>query len=276
MIRVTVLGCGTSAGVPQIGCNCAVCTSPDSRNRRRRCSIFVEASGLNILFDTGPDLRMQCIDAGIGHVDALIFTHAHADHLHGLDDVRQINNCTGQPLATYAHGAVLQRIEDRFPYVFLGGQHPHGGFWRPEITPHAIDGPFRIKDLDIEAFRQKHGRGESWGFRIGDFAYSTDTDGLDEAAFAALAGTQVWIVDALRDRPHPSHAHLAKTLEWIERVGPRRAYLTHMNHEVDYSTWCAATPEGVEPAFDGLVIELPAARTATGGADRGTVEAIPP
>jgi len=273
VIRVTVLGCGTSAGVPQIGCECAVCTSRDPRNLRRRCSIFVEAGGLKILFDTGPDLRMQCIDAGISQVDALIYTHAHADHLHGLDDVRQINNCTGRPLATYAHEAVLKRIEDRFPYVFLGGQHPNGGFWRPEIIPHAIDGPFRIGELDVAAFRQRHGRGESWGFRIGDFSYSTDTDGLNESAFAALAGTDVWLVDALRDRPHPSHAHLAQTLEWVERVGPRQAYLTHMNHEVDYATWCAATPEGVEPAYDGLVIELPATPTKHDRSDGPVVAA---
>lgn len=255
-MRITVLGCGTSAGVPQIGCDCAVCTSSDIRNNRRRCSIFVEAQGQNILFDTGPDLRCQCLDAKISHVDALIFTHAHADHLHGLDDVRQLNNAMGSRLKTYGDAFVLERIKERFPYAFLGGQHAHGGFWRPDVDPHAFDGPFQIGDLRLEPFPQKHGRGESWGFRIGKFAYSTDTDGLSDEVIDGLKGVEVWIVDALRDRPHPSHAHLDMALEWIERVAPKKAYLTHMNHEVDYRDWLERTPDHVEPAYDGLVIEI--------------------
>ena len=255
-MRITVLGCGTSAGVPQIGCGCAVCTSGDPRNRRRRCSIFVEARGQKILFDTGPDLRCQCLDAGIAHVDALIFTHAHADHLHGLDDVRQINNAMGRRLKTYGDRFVLDRIKERFPYAFLGGQHAHGGFWRPDIDAEAFEGPFRVGDVVIEPFAQKHGRGRSWGFRIGGFAYSTDTDGLEPEVLQGLEGIEVWLVDALRDKPHPSHAHLERTLDWIDRVRPAKAYLTHMNHEVDYLDWQARTPPHVEPAYDGLVIEL--------------------
>jgi len=254
-MRVTVLGCGTSAGVPQIGCDCPVCRSPDPRNKRRRCSILVEARGQRILVDTGPDLRQQCLDAGVGAVDALLYTHAHADHVHGIDDLRSINNVIMAPIPAYADALVFERIRDRFPYVFEGGQGRHG-FWRPEITPHPIAGPFRIGPVEVVPFRQKHGRGESWGFRFGPFAYSTDTDGLDEVAFAALRGVEVWIVDALRDAPHPSHAHLGLTLGWIVRVAPRRAYLTHMNHEVDYADWAVRLPEGVLPAHDGLVVEL--------------------
>lgn len=255
-MRITVLGCGTSAGVPQIGCQCPVCRSTDPRDRRLRAAILVEAQGQRILFDTGPDLREQCLAAGIATIDALIYTHAHADHTHGIDDLRALNN---NMMATIlAHGApvVLKHIEDRFPYAFLGGRSEMG-YWRPDVTPVPFHGGFAIGPVQVTPFSQRHGRGETWGFRIGDFAYSTDTDDLDERAFEILAGIRVWIVDALRDRPHPSHAHLSRTLEWIARVGPEQAYLTHMNHDVSYADWARRLPPGVLPAHDGLRIELP-------------------
>ena len=257
-MRVTVLGCGTSAGVPLIGCTCAVCRSPDPRNKRLRCSILVEAKGHRILFDTGPDLRQQCLRAGIGGLEAVVYTHAHADHLHGLDDIRSINNLIGRALPAHAHHDVLERIRERFPYAFAGGQDGIGGFWRPQLEPVPFDGsgPFAIGPVEVLPLRHGHGRGHVWGFRIGRFAYSTDADELDEAYLEALAGVEVWIVDALRDDPHPSHSHLLKTLNWIDRVRPRQAYLTHMNHEVDYAAWRAKLPAGITPAHDGLVIEL--------------------
>lgn len=254
-MRVTVLGCGTSSGVPQIGCDCAVCRSDDPRNKRLRCSIVIESKGQRILVDTGPDLRQQCLSAGIGAIDALIYTHAHADHVHGIDDLRAINNIIMAPIPTFAEAAVLDRVRERFPYVFAGGRAGFG-YWRPQLTPHPVEGPFQIGDVEIVSFRQKHGRGETWGLRVGPFAYSTDTDGLDDDAFAILKGVQVWIVDALRDRPHPSHAHLELALAWIDHVSPSRAYLTHMNHEVDYADWARRLPPGVLPAHDGLVIEV--------------------
>ena len=254
-MRVTVLGCGTSAGVPQIGCRCPVCTSPDPRNKRRRCSILVDVAGLRLLVDTGPDLREQCLGADVSGIDALFYTHAHADHVHGIDDLRAINNIIGRSIPTYAHESVFTRIRSRFPYVFEGGQSRHG-FWRPDLTAHAIDGPWRIGPVEIVPFVQKHGHGQSWGFRVGGFAYSTDTDGLGDDVLEGLRGLDTWIVDALRDRPHPSHAHLDLTLSWIERVRPARAFLTHMNHEVDYAHWTARLPEGIMPAHDGLVIDI--------------------
>jgi phosphoribosyl 1,2-cyclic phosphate phosphodiesterase len=159
------------------------------------------------------------------------------------------------PVPTYADAAVFERIRERFPYVFAGGQGTHG-WWRPEIAPRPFHGPFKVGGVEIVPFPQKHGRGVAWGFRIGRFAYSTDTDGLDEPAFATLHGIEAWIVDALRDRPHPSHAHLNLALGWIDKVEPARAYLTHMNHEVDYTNWCSRLPPGVLPAHDRLVIEL--------------------
>jgi phosphoribosyl 1,2-cyclic phosphate phosphodiesterase len=253
-MKITVLGCGTSSGVPQIGCHCPVCRSSNPRNKRSRCSILVEAAGQRILFDTGPDLRQQCLDADIGAIDALVYTHAHADHIHGLDDLRAINNIIMAAIPAFAHPSVFERIRSRFPYAFEGGRHEHG-FWRPELDPHPFVGPFEIGPVEFRPFRQKHGRGESWGFRIGAFAYSTDTDGLSDEALDIVRGVEVWIVDALRDRPHPSHAHLELTLSWIERVKPERAFLTHMNHEVDYAAWAEKLPESVLPAHDGLVIE---------------------
>jgi len=258
MMRVTVLGCGTSSGVPMIGCDCAVCRSSDPRNKRRRCSILLEVEGQKILFDTGPDLRQQCLDAGIDWLDAVVFTHAHADHLHGLDDLRAINNIVGAPLPAHAHHDVIERIQARFPYAFGTGQHGVGKFWRPEILPMPFTGemPFKIGSVELLPLRHGHGRSVVWGFRIGRFAYSTDADDLDDAYLTALDGVDVWIVDALRDNPHPSHSHLVRTLGWIERVRPARAYLTHMNHEVDYASWQAKLPQGVAPAHDGLVIEL--------------------
>jgi phosphoribosyl 1,2-cyclic phosphate phosphodiesterase len=257
-MRVTVLGCGTSSGVPLIGCDCAVCRSDDPRNKRLRCSILVEALGQAILFDTGPDLRQQCLRAGISRLDAVVYTHAHADHLHGLDDIRAINNEIGRALPAFAHHDVLARIRERFPYAFAGGQDGIGGFWRPDLLPMPFAGgePFRIGPVELLPLRHGHGRGHVWGFRIGRFAYSTDADEIDEPYLEALGGIDVWIVDALRDDPHPSHSHLVKTLGWIDQVRPRRAYLTHMNHEVDYLTWCRKLPAGVEPAHDGLVIEV--------------------
>lgn len=255
-MRITILGCGTSSGVPQIGCSCEVCRSHNPKNKRLRCSLFLEAKGQKILFDAGPDLRMQCLVHGISFVDALVFTHAHADHIHGLDDIRQINNVTRERLPTFAHQTVLDRIESRFPYAFWGGRHADGGFFRPDVDPKPFDGPFSIGDLDLVPFLQKHGRGESWGFRIGDFAYSTDTDGLSDEALGLIANVKVWVVDALREMPHPSHAHLQRTLGWIEKVQPEKAYLTHMNHEVDYDDWLQKLPKGVEPAFDGLRVTI--------------------
>jgi phosphoribosyl 1,2-cyclic phosphate phosphodiesterase len=254
-VKVTVLGCGTSSGVPMIGCDCAVCRSPDPRNRRRRCSLLIEALGQTILVDSGPDLRMQLLDAEVQRIDALIYTHAHADHVHGIDDLRALNNAMGCAIPAYAHPSVFERIRARFDYAFQDNR-AELGYWRPQLEPHPFDGPFRIGPVKILPFRQSHGRGESWGLRIGDFGYSTDCDGLDEAAFATLSGIEAWIVDALRDRPHPSHAHLDRALGWIDRVGPARAWLTHMNHEVDYAEWLARLPPGVAPAHDGLAFEV--------------------
>lgn len=255
-MRVTILGCGTSSGVPVIGCRCPVCTSPDPRNHRRRCAIVIDRGPTRLLVDTPPELRLQCLDAGVDRVDAILYTHAHADHVNGLDDVRAFNLRMNRPIRAHGDTRVLARIQERFGYAFQAPT-PDLGWWRPVIEPVPLDGPFRVGELCIRPFEQEHGRGPSWGFRIGAFAYSPDVSALPEPALAELRGLALWIVDCLRDRPHPSHAHLARTLAWIEALRPRRAILTHMNHELDYADLAARLPEGVEPAYDGMVIDLP-------------------
>lgn len=240
--------------MPVIGCDCAVCTSDDPRNRRLRCAALIDVAGTRLLVDTGPDLRAQALRAGLTTVDALLYTHSHADHLHGIDEVRSFNIHKGAPIPAYADRTTLWHLDTRFGYT-LHGRRPLRGWWRPALIPHLIDGPFEAAGVPVTPIRQRHGDGGSLGFRIGDIAYSPDVDALPAESFAQLEGLELWIVDALRDRPHPSHAHLERTLEWIDRLQPERAVLTHMSHEVDYATWAAKLPPRVTPAHDGLVLE---------------------
>lgn len=256
-MRVTILGCGTSSGVPVIACRCAVCTSGEARNRRRRCAILIEHGSTRLLVDTPPDLRCQCLDAAIDRVDAVLYSHAHADHINGIDDIRQLNIAMDRVIDAYADAAVLARIRERFDYAFQPPD-PSRGWWRPTFNPIVVDGPFEIEGALIRPFEQVHGRTPSWGFRIGAFAYSPDVKDLPAGALAALAGVEVWLVDCLRDRPHPTHAHLERTLGWIAEIGPKQAVLTHMNHDFDYWELRSRLPAGVEPAYDGMVLEIPA------------------
>ncbi|MBV8335284.1 MAG: MBL fold metallo-hydrolase [Alphaproteobacteria bacterium] len=255
-MRVTVLGCGPSTGVPVIGGDWGRCDPDDRRNRRRRVSALVEVGGVVILIDTSPDLREQLLDAGVKRLDAVVLTHAHADHLHGIDDLRSINRLMQRAIPLYASAETLAEIERRFGYV-LKPVEEQGRFYKPTLLPHEITGSFEIAGLPIVPFEQDHGFSTTLGLRIGPFAYSTDVTELDECAFAALEGVEVWIVDCLRREPHPTHSHLAKTLTWIARVRPRRAVLTHMDQSLDYRELSAELPAGVEPGYDGLVIELP-------------------
>jgi phosphoribosyl 1,2-cyclic phosphate phosphodiesterase len=269
-MRVTVLGCGTSSGVPLIGCRCPVCTSSEERNRRRRCAILIDHGPIRVLVDTPPDLREQCLDAGVDRIDALIYTHAHADHVNGIDDLRALNFLMDRVIDAYGDALVLGRIRERFDYAFQAPE-PALGWWRPALRPIVVDGPFAIGGLEFRPFEQVHGRLPSWGFRVGPFAYSPDVKELPLRALAELEGVEVWLVDCLRDRPHPTHAHLEQTLAWIERIKPRHAILTHMNHELDYHDLRRRLPEGVEPAYDGMVLTIDDAPPgiASGGAAAG-------
>jgi phosphoribosyl 1,2-cyclic phosphate phosphodiesterase len=254
-VKVTVLGCGASTGVPAIGPNWGACDPADPRNRRRRVSLLVEVGAVTLLIDTSPDMREQLIDAGVSRLDAVLMTHAHADHLHGIDDIRQLNRLMKAVIPLWADARTLAEIGRRFGYV-LEPPHEPGLFYKPTLEPHEITGPIAVAGVDVRPFTQDHGYSTTLGFRIGRMAYSTDVTELDAAAFTALAGIELWIVDCMRRAPHPTHSHLAKTLGWIERVAPRRAVLTHMDQSLDYQTLAAELPAGVEPGYDGLAIEL--------------------
>ncbi|AWK86996.1 MBL fold metallo-hydrolase [Azospirillum thermophilum] len=255
-MRVTVLGCGGSRGVPIVGLGWGACDPANPKNRRMRPSILVEQGGVSVLIDTSPDLRQQLLVNDVRRLDAVLWTHAHADHCHGIDELREICALMHAPIPAYARADHLAELKSRFAYCFepLSGSYP---FYRPALTPHDIEGPFSINGLGVIPFTQDHGYMETLGFRFGRFAYSTDVVRLDDAAFAALEGIEVWIVDCARIKPpHVVHAHLELTLEWIARVRPKRAYLTHMDNTMDYDTVRRLVPEGVEPAHDGLVITL--------------------
>ncbi len=259
-MKLTILGCGGSAGVPLIGCDCAVCTSDNPKNKRQRASVLWEMEdGARILVDASPDLRNQALQNNITTVDAIILTHAHADHCHGLDDVRPFNHHKNGAIDLYADQATMEEVQERFGYVFREHNHAHG-WYKPCLIPHIIDGslaaPVTISGHAVRCFNQTHGRTNTLGIRIGDMAYSTDMNALSEEAFAVLEGVDTWVVDCLRYTPAPTHAHLELTLEWIARVKPRRAILTHMAHELDYDTLSAEVPDGVEVAYDGMVVAL--------------------
>jgi len=254
-MRVIVLGCGGSLGVPMIGNVWGECDPANPRHPRRRPSIIVETATTRILVDTSPDLREQLLDAEVDRIDAVLFTHAHADHTHGVDDLRALTFRTGGPIPAFADATTIDLLERRFGYV-MDSIAMDRGLYAPYLTPHVIDGPFRVGDIEVVPFLQGHGAVNSLGFRFGPFAYSTDAATLDEEAFRVLEGTKVWIVDACREKPHPSHAHVGLALEWIARVQPDRAYLTHMNHTLDYEKLKARLPDHVLPAHDGLVIEI--------------------
>lgn len=269
-IDVEILGCGSSGGVPRLGGpggagNWGDCDPANPKNRRRRCSILVRRKSdegeTRVLVDTSPDLREQLLAAHIARLDGVLISHDHADQTHGIDDLRAITLITGNRIDVWCDRPGWKSLMAKFGYCFI---QPPGSDYPPILNAHEIHEPFKPfviagpgGSLPILAFGQGHGQIRSLGFRFGPFAYSSDVDELDEAAFAALQGVECWIVDALRRTPHPSHAHLAKSLEWIARVQPKRAVLTNMHLDMDYETLRRELPAGVEPAFDGMRLALP-------------------
>jgi phosphoribosyl 1,2-cyclic phosphate phosphodiesterase len=266
-MKVTMLGCGGSGGVPLIGCACAVCRSPDPRNRRLRVSIVVETDiGTRILVDASPDLRQQFLTHGLRTVDAVILTHAHADHLHGIDDLRSVNYHRNAPLEIWSDAATLAEVTDRFSYAFRPPRSNAGIWYAPSLVAReiAVGATTRIAGVDVGCFHQIHGgtRAPTLGLRFGAFAYSTDVREMPEEGFAALDGIDTWIVDCLQEEPSMGHSHLEQTLGWITRVRPRRAVLTHMGHRLEYADLARRLPPGVEPGHDGLVVDVPASECA--------------
>jgi phosphoribosyl 1,2-cyclic phosphate phosphodiesterase len=250
-MKVTILGCGTSGGVPRIGNVWGACDPKNPKNRRRRVSILVEQGDSKLIVDTSPDLREQLLAAEVDTLNGVLYTHDHADHTHGIDDLRAVFHTMRAPVQVYANEETLAVLQHRFDYVFktkLG--------YRAICEANEITGPFKVGNIEVIPFVQEHGPITSLGFRFGKVAYSTDLSGLPEKSWEILEGVDTWIVDALRYEPHPTHPHLDLTLEWIERLKPRRAILTHMTWEMDYDTLKRDLPKGVEPGYDGLIIEI--------------------
>ena len=258
-LRFTILGCGSSGGVPRLGNVWGDCDPNEPKNTRRRCSMLVqrfdEGGETSVLIDTSPDLRMQLLDAGIGRLDGVVFTHGHADHVHGIDDLRMIVFNMRQRLPVWADGATQNDLLSRFGYAFV---QPAGSAYPPILDLNSMAPEVSIDGaggaITLRPFEVQHGNIHSLGFRLGDLAYLPDVSDIPEDAWPMLEGLDCWVLDALRRTPHPSHAHLERSLEWIARAAPRRAVLTNMHIDLDYQTLLAETPAHIAPAFDGMVI----------------------
>jgi phosphoribosyl 1,2-cyclic phosphate phosphodiesterase len=261
--RFTILGCGSSGGVPRLGGIWGACDPANPKNNRTRCSMLVERIGeggaTRALIDTSPDMRQQLLRAGVASLDGVIYTHQHADHVHGLDDLRQVVfNRGGERLPVWADGGTINSLITRFGYAFVQPEHsayPAILDLKP-LEGHVVIGGAGGAIL-FQAIRVKHGNIDALGFRIGGLAYMPDVEEIYPESWAYLDKLDCWVLDALRYKPHPTHAHLARSLGWIERAGPRQAILTNMHIDLDYARLEAETPANVHPAYDGLVIELP-------------------
>ncbi len=252
-MKVTVLGCGSAGGVPLIGNVWGNCDPNNPKNRRTRPSVLVEEGETTLLIDTSPDMRQQLLNCNLKHLTAVLYTHGHADHCHGIDDLRSVNWLVGRKIPIFADPQAMEEIQFRFNYIF--GRAPGDKrMTRPFLEPHVVEGAISFKGLDVTPIPQTHGNSHSTGYRINDFAYSTDVSAIDDENFTKLKNLKVWIVGCVRERQHPTHASLDTVLEWVERLKPERAYLTHMDHSMDYDSLMGKLPNGVEPAYDGLVV----------------------
>ncbi len=255
-VKITVLGSGTSVGVPTIGCHCAVCTSTDPRDNRLRPSILIGYEGHAVLVDTPPDFRTQALRAKIERIDAILFTHAHADHLMGLDDVRPFNFRQKERIPIYAAAPTMEAIRRCFAYVFLEIQRSTNV---PKLDTHLIDGsPFDLFGLTFVPVPILHGDETIYGFRFGNAAYLTDHSGIPEESYALLENLDVLFLDALRYKPHPTHSTVERSLSTVERLKPRRAYFTHISHDLGHERVESMLPPNVRLAYDGLEIEVAA------------------
>ena len=254
--RVTFLGTGTSQGVPVIACACPVCRSTDPRDKRLRPSIYLDVPGrASLIVDTTPDFRQQALTHGIRRIDAVLFTHAHADHILGFDELRRFNTLQGGPVPCYGNGFCLDILKRTFYYVFDGLPRLGGGV--PQVQIHEVStDPFTVGGVRIVPVPLWHGRIPILGFRFGSFAYLTDCNRIPEESWERIAGVETLVIDGLRDEPHTTHFTVAEALEAIARIAPRRAYLTHMTHDLGYEATSARLPGGIELAYDGLVLDV--------------------
>ena len=260
-LRFTILGCGSSGGVPRLGGNWGTCDPTEPKNARRRCALLVEritdTGKTRVLIDTGPDMRAQLLDAGVGHLSGVVYTHSHADHVHGIDDLRQVVYNMRKRLPVWADAPTRAALLERFAYVFV---QPEGSSYPPILDLHdldqdadvTIDGPGG--PITLTPFLVGHGGMDALGFRVADLAYLPDVAEIYAPAWEKLHGLECWIVDALRRDPHPTHSHLSQTLEWIDRAAPTRAIITNMHLDMDYQTLVGELPDHIAPAFDGMTI----------------------
>jgi phosphoribosyl 1,2-cyclic phosphate phosphodiesterase len=253
--RVLVLGTGTSHGVPMIGCECGTCTSTDPRDRRSRASILIQVpDGPSVLVDTTPDLRSQALEHRVRRVDAIVYTHSHADHVMGLDEVRRFNVLQKSAIPCYGDERTLRDLRRIYSYIFEAGTPRGGGI--PQVVLARVLGEFCIGAATFAPIPLMHGARTILGYRVGSFAYLTDCSEIPEASWPLLRGVRTVILDALRERPHPTHLSVDQALAVVERLAPERAYFTHMCHDLPHAATCARLPAGVELAYDGLTFEI--------------------
>lgn len=252
MVELTFLGTGTSNGIPVIGCDCAVCRSNDPRDRRGRTSAVVALDGRTLLIDTATELRLQALAVRLDRIDAALFTHAHADHTGGFDDLRRFNEIAQAHLPVYAGPETAAMLRDRFAYAFEDAFPFYGG--KPDLTLHEVTGPFELFGQPIVPVPVTHGRTTVLGYRFGDLAYVTDAKTIPESSLALLDGLDVLVLNALRVRPHPTHLSVAEAVAVIERLRPREGYLVHLSHELGHERATALLPANVHVAYDGLTV----------------------
>ena len=259
-MRVTILGSGSSGGVPVVGLGWGACDPLNPKNRRTRPSVLMETDGKTFLFDASPDLRQQLLKAEVRHLDGIFFTHAHADHLNGLDDLRGINRVMNSPLNIYCDAETLKAIQERFSYALTPLPKNATRYYKPVLVPQTVRAGelFEVSGgLQIRVFDQDHGFSRTLGYRVGNFGYSTDVVNLPDAAFAELEGIHTWVLGCFSELPHVTHVHVSKALEWINIIKPKYTVLMHLGPELDYATLSKKLPRGVVAAYDGISFKVP-------------------
>ena len=255
-MKISFLGTGTSHGIPMIGCNCKVCQSDDPKDKRTRCSVHMETDSVSIVIDTAPEFRLQCLANNITNIDAVLFTHTHADHIVGLDDIRRFCAIKKSKITCYSYAKAIQSLQKMFSYAFIDINQSYSE--RPKLNARIIDDkPFEIEGLEIIPLELYHGQEIIFGYRIGTFAYCTDCSAIPQKTFDKLKGLDVLVLDALRYTPHPTHFNLEQALEAAERINAKTTYLTHIAHEIKHSELTPQLPKSVFLAYDGLQLTIP-------------------